>query len=160
EGRAVILAGLGIGAEGTGIVVADHDDEAGAEDGEERPEARRPALARRDVAMSDGAEGAADLAEMSLVKRRGARSGIEDFSRGHRNSPESKRLRSTESALGLGSYVRRQDPGEKAAGGCGCACAAAAMVEVAMVEVRHVGRTDVEDGGHHLRASFFKDRLH
>ena len=34
--RAVVLAGLGVGGEGAGVVVADHDDQAGAEDREQR----------------------------------------------------------------------------------------------------------------------------
>ena len=33
-------------------------------------------------------------------------------------------------------------------------------VALAQVAARRVGRADVEDGGLHLRASFFKDRLH
>ena len=44
--RAVVLAGLAVGREGAGVVVADHDDEAGAEDREQRGETVLPGVAR------------------------------------------------------------------------------------------------------------------
>ena len=65
-----VLAGLGIGRDAAGVVVADHDDDAGADDGEERQDAAAPCAARRDVAGANGAERAVDVAEMHLVEHR------------------------------------------------------------------------------------------
>ena len=68
QGGAVVLAGLGVGAEGAGVVIADHDDEAWAEDREQRFQARRPALARAGVVPADGAERAPDISQVSAVE--------------------------------------------------------------------------------------------
>ena len=74
--RAVVLAGLGVGAEGAGIVVADHDDEPGTEDRQERLEARPPADPGCVIALGDGAERAANVAAMGLVQDgRGGKAG-------------------------------------------------------------------------------------
>ena len=68
---AVILTGLGIGAESAGVIVADHDDEARTEDGEKRLEPVPPAVAGAMVSLPDGAEGALDVAEMGRVENGG-----------------------------------------------------------------------------------------
>jgi hypothetical protein len=59
---AVILAGLGIGAEGPGVVIAHHDDEARAENGQERTQPVGPSGAGRQIFAPQRAERAADLA--------------------------------------------------------------------------------------------------
>ena len=76
--RAVVLAGLAVGRESAGVVVADHDDEAGAEDRQKRREPMLPGFARGDVAVKDGAESAVDVADVRLVEdgARGIRSGL------------------------------------------------------------------------------------
>ncbi|CAJ0733863.1 hypothetical protein R38712_05343 [Ralstonia pickettii] len=66
---AVVLPGLRVGAEGTGIVVADHDDQAGAEDGEQRPQTRTPAIPCAGVMVGDGAECTADVTHVGVVER-------------------------------------------------------------------------------------------
>ncbi len=70
---AVGLAGLAVGREGAGVVVADHDDEAGSEDGEKRRQPMLPGRARSDVAVKDGAEGASDVADVRVVEDGGHR---------------------------------------------------------------------------------------
>ena len=69
--RAVGLAGLAVGREGARVVVAGHDDQAGAEDGEQGGEAMLPGFARGDVAVQDGAEGALDVADVGVVEHGG-----------------------------------------------------------------------------------------
>jgi len=65
---AVILACLAVGREGAGVVVARHDDEAGAQDRHERDETMSPGFAGGDIAMLDGAEGTLDVADVGVVE--------------------------------------------------------------------------------------------
>ena len=60
--RAVILARLRVGPECARVIVADHDDQAGAEDCEQRPQPMLPAETVRRVVSRDGAERADDVA--------------------------------------------------------------------------------------------------
>ena len=69
--RAVDLAGLPVGGERAGVVIADHDDQAGADDREQRLELRRQRRPRGMVIEPDRAEGAADVTDVRLVKHRG-----------------------------------------------------------------------------------------
>ena len=71
QGRSIGLTGLAIGGERARVIVAGHHDEAGAENGEQRREAAPPGVARGDVAVKDGAEGAADVADVSGVEHGG-----------------------------------------------------------------------------------------
>ena len=71
QGRAIGLTGLTVGGERARIVVAGHHDEAGAENGEQRGEAAPPGFPRGDVAVVDGAEGAADVADVGGVEHGG-----------------------------------------------------------------------------------------
>ena len=73
QSGAVGLAGLAIGRESAGIVVADHNDEAGAENGKQRREPMLPGLARGDVAVKDGSESAVDVTDVRVVKDGGYR---------------------------------------------------------------------------------------
>ena len=66
--RAVVLAGLGIGAERAGVIVADHDDQAGAEDREQGLQLAPPAAARACVMAKDRSERALDVADMGLIE--------------------------------------------------------------------------------------------
>ncbi len=66
--RAVVLAGLGIGPESAGVIVADHDDETRTENGQKCLEPVLPACAGAVVSLLDGAEGALDMAEMGGVE--------------------------------------------------------------------------------------------
>jgi hypothetical protein len=68
ERGAIILPGLGIGAEGAGVIVADHDDETWAENGEKSLEPVLPAFPRTVVVLPDGAEGAVDVAGLGFVE--------------------------------------------------------------------------------------------
>ena len=68
EVGAVVLSRLGVGAEGAGIVVAGHDDEARAHDGEEGLGLEREPTARRRVAVVDGAQGTVDVSDVGLVE--------------------------------------------------------------------------------------------
>ena len=84
---AVVLPGLRVGTETAGVVVADHDDEAGPEDREQRHETRPPAAARRHVAHPYRAERAADVADMRLVERSDGDRGLRIFDSRHGISP-------------------------------------------------------------------------
>ena len=84
--RAVVLPGLGVGAEGAGVIVADHDDEAGTEDREQRLEAVLPSGARAVIAVKDGAEGAVDMADMGLVENGAVRGVFQIDMQGHGSS--------------------------------------------------------------------------
>ncbi|MEY9321679.1 hypothetical protein ABIF29_008478 [Bradyrhizobium elkanii] len=68
---AVILSGLGIGAERTGVVVADHHDQAGADDRQQRLQPGRQGRARRGVVARDAAERAVDVAGMRAIENGG-----------------------------------------------------------------------------------------
>nr|CUV13469.1 conserved protein of unknown function [Ralstonia solanacearum] len=65
---AVVLPGLGVRAEGAGVVVAHHHDEAWAQDGEQRAQTGTPSSARADVMPGDGAERAANIADVRIVQ--------------------------------------------------------------------------------------------
>jgi hypothetical protein len=69
---AIVLAGLGVGAERAGIVVADHHDQAGPDD-RESASSSVPRMSRRGAWSSspDGAERTADIADMGPVEDRG-----------------------------------------------------------------------------------------
>jgi hypothetical protein len=56
-----VLAGLGVGRDATGVVVAHHDDKARPDDRHEREEACSGAAARSRFVLFDGAEGTLDL---------------------------------------------------------------------------------------------------
>jgi hypothetical protein len=64
---AEVLAGLGVGGDAAGVVVADHDDETGPDDGDEGEEAGPQSLAVADVMGLDGAEGSTDLLVVLLA---------------------------------------------------------------------------------------------
>ena len=68
EVEAVVLPGLGVGAERAGIVVAHHHDEPGPDDREQRLDLARELGARRDVAVGNGAQGTADVADVLGVE--------------------------------------------------------------------------------------------
>ncbi len=83
--RAVVLAGLGVGAERTGVVVADHDDEAGSDDGEKGLQLGRRLSADRSVAVGDGAQRATDLPDVLWIEDGGVV--VEAGRRAHRRHP-------------------------------------------------------------------------
>jgi hypothetical protein len=101
----VVLASLGIGAEGAGVIVADHDDETWAENGEKGLEPVLPAFPGTVVALPDGAEGAVDVAGKGVVEngRAGGRH-IRDCIHGSSPDPRS----------GAGEPWRRQPAGTSA----------------------------------------------
>ncbi len=53
QARAVVLARLGVGGDAAGVVVADHDDEAGAHDRAQREQPPLPGAARAGVVLGD-----------------------------------------------------------------------------------------------------------
>ena len=65
---AVVLAGLAVDGERAGVVVADHDDQPRADDGQQRLQLGGHAPARRQVVQRDGAERAADVADVRGVQ--------------------------------------------------------------------------------------------
>ena len=67
---AVVLPRLRVGAEGTRVVVAHHDDQAGSEDREQCGEARAPADAGTVIPVPNSAEGTVDVTDMGLVQDR------------------------------------------------------------------------------------------
>ena len=71
QGRAIGLAGLTVGGERARVVVAGHHDQARAQDGEQCGETALPAVSRRNVAVEDGAEGSADMANVRGVEHGG-----------------------------------------------------------------------------------------
>ena len=72
----IVLAGLSVGRHPTGVVVADHDDEAGVGNGGEREQAFPPAVVFANVPDRDPPEGALDVAQVGLVED-GGRRGLE-----------------------------------------------------------------------------------
>ena len=70
----VVLARLRVGGHAAGVVVADHHDDAGADDGQEGDQAAAQAGAPL-VVHPDAAERALDVAEVSVVEHRGRRLG-------------------------------------------------------------------------------------
>ncbi len=72
ERRAVVLAGLRIGTKSAGVIVADHHDEAGSEDGHQRAKLVAPGRARTGIVLVDRAEGAVDVADMCFVEHGGS----------------------------------------------------------------------------------------
>src|SRR2546427_10410535 len=75
QAGAVVLASLGIGRDAAGVVVADHDDQAGPHDGQQREQPRTPRPAWREVVLAHGAKCAANVAHMGAVENRGPTSG-------------------------------------------------------------------------------------
>jgi len=69
--RAVDLAGLPVGGERAGVVVADHDDQPGTNDREQRLELRRKGRPGPVVTKRNRAESTADVTDVRLVKHRG-----------------------------------------------------------------------------------------
>src|ERR1700694_1229570 len=65
---AVVLTRLRVGGDPAGVVVADHDDDPWAEDGEQREQPAPPGAAGGDIAEADGAERAVDVAYVHLVE--------------------------------------------------------------------------------------------
>jgi hypothetical protein len=68
---AVVLPGLPVGGERAGVVVADHHDQPGADDGQQRLEVGRASPPGRGVVQPDGAECAADVADVLVVEYSG-----------------------------------------------------------------------------------------
>ena len=68
EMRAEVLTGLSVGREGAGVVVADHDDQPGPDDGKQRLELERHPRTGGGVAVLDGAQGAVDVADVGVVE--------------------------------------------------------------------------------------------
>ena len=68
EVRAEVLAGLAVGREGAGVVVADHDDEPRPHDREQGLELERQPRAGCRVAVGDRAQGAVDVADVGIVE--------------------------------------------------------------------------------------------
>ncbi len=83
QGGPIVLPGLGIGAERAGIVVADHDDETWPQDREQGSQAWPPATAGRNIAMTNGAERAADIADMRFIEDGAGARRPAEVSRGH-----------------------------------------------------------------------------
>ena len=80
--RAVVLARLRIGTEGAGVVIADHDDQARAQNREEQAPVTAPA-GGPDLIGLPRTQGAANIAHVRRIQRSGAL-GIK---RAHRSSP-------------------------------------------------------------------------
>ena len=68
EMRAEVLTGLSVGREGAGVVVADHDDQPGPDDGKQCLELERHPRTGGGVAVLDGAQGAVDVADVGVVE--------------------------------------------------------------------------------------------
>ncbi len=64
----VVLPGLGVGGDPAGVVVADHDDDPGPDDGGQGEEALLPAVAFAEVVDWNTAERALDVAEVGRVE--------------------------------------------------------------------------------------------
>src|SRR6202049_5273507 len=94
----VVLASLGIGPEGAGVIVTDHDDETWTKNGEKGLEPVLPAFPGTVVALPDGAEGAVDVASMGVVEngRAGGRH-VRDCI--HGSSPNRDRARGSHGAV-------------------------------------------------------------
>ena len=69
---AVVLPGLPVGGERTGVVVAGHDDQPGADDRQQRLKVTPPAAPGRGVIGPDGAERAADVADVLVIEHSAA----------------------------------------------------------------------------------------
>ena len=66
--RTEILTGLRVGGDAAGVVVAHHDDEAGADDGEQGEQLGLGRAPCGGVAVGDGSEGAFDVADVLLIE--------------------------------------------------------------------------------------------
>ena len=64
----VVLTGLGVGTECPGVVVTSHDDEPGADDGQQRLGLERQSATRTRIALRDGAERTVDVPEVGFVE--------------------------------------------------------------------------------------------
>src|SRR6266700_3354310 len=60
---AVVLPGLRVGRDAAGVVVTDHDDQAGADHGEQHAEPLRAGAALGGVVLADAAQRADDIAD-------------------------------------------------------------------------------------------------
>src|SRR5664279_1506154 len=69
EARAVVLTGLRVGGDAAGVVVADHDDEPGADDREQRHPARAQSTPTL-LVLADRAKGTANIADVRGVEHR------------------------------------------------------------------------------------------
>ena len=65
---AVVLSGLGVGAEGPGVVVTHHDDQPRTHDGQQGLGLGREASPRSDVPVGDGAHGPTDVTDVGRVE--------------------------------------------------------------------------------------------
>jgi len=68
---AVVLSRLGVGAERAGIIVADHHDQARADDGHQGLEPRAKRGPRPKVVLGDAAERTVDVSKVCLVQHGG-----------------------------------------------------------------------------------------
>jgi hypothetical protein len=68
QSRAIVLAGLRVGAEGAGVIVADHYDEPRPENREQRLQLGNPAGPWGNVTLPDRAERAVDVTDMGSVE--------------------------------------------------------------------------------------------
>ena len=66
--RAVVLTGLPVGGKSARVIVAHHNDQAGAKDGEQRRQPVLPGFARSDVSVKDGAECALNVADVGVIQ--------------------------------------------------------------------------------------------
>jgi hypothetical protein len=63
----MMVSALAVGRERAGVVVADHHDQPGPDDRQQRLQMRRPAAARRGVIDPDGTQRAADVARAAAT---------------------------------------------------------------------------------------------
>ena len=64
---AEVLSGLGVGGDAAGVVVANHDDQSGTDDRDQREKTRANAAAAIVVVLADRAEGSGDLCFFRLL---------------------------------------------------------------------------------------------
>jgi hypothetical protein len=70
QAGAVVLPGLPVGGERAGVVIADHDDQPGSDDRQQRLQLGGQGRAGGVVADGDRAEGATDVADVRVVEHR------------------------------------------------------------------------------------------
>jgi len=73
QGGAVVLPGLGVGGDAAGVVVPDHHDQTGAEDGQQGQQPGLQGAGGVGVVDADPAQGALDVADMGGIEHRGRR---------------------------------------------------------------------------------------
>ncbi len=69
--RSEVLSRLRIGGDAAGVVVADHHDETGTHDGQQRQHPALPRTPGMRIVVTNGAERAGDVTDMRIVKNRG-----------------------------------------------------------------------------------------